>query len=151
MKDFQRIYHLDWPQCSALENRDSEAGAEWVFKGTRIAIKAVFDNLAAGMPTLEISRIFGVKPESMAEVPRFAGESLPTESDLRRRIKNNRTTLAKIGILPTLFLVSNAFQMEDSHPVIALGLWVCSGGMTLILLTAALPFRRLQLLLLRRL
>ena len=143
--------HLNGSDFSALENSSSKADGEWVFKGTQIPVKLVFDNLAAGMPPLETSRLLGVEPEAMAAVLRFTAESLPTDSDLQRRIKNNCIALARIGILPTLWFGGGALQMGDSHPVIASALLVCVGGMTLILLAAALPFRRLQLLLLRKL
>ena len=142
--------HLNWSDCSALE-KNGEADGEWVFKGTQIPAKVVFDNLAAGMPPLEISRLLGVDQEAVAAVLRFTGESLPTDSDLQRRIKNNRIALARIGILPTLWFGGGALRMGDTHPVIAPALWVCAGGLTLIILAAALPFRRWQLLLIRNL
>jgi uncharacterized protein (DUF433 family) len=37
-----------WNNCSALEsNRDKLAG-EWIFKNTRVPIRALFQNLASG-------------------------------------------------------------------------------------------------------
>jgi uncharacterized protein (DUF433 family) len=39
---------LDWAQCSAVERDPAKLGGEWVFRGTRVPVKALFENLEAG-------------------------------------------------------------------------------------------------------
>ena len=35
---------LDWTQCPAVERSPEKVGGEWLFKATRIPIKALFEN-----------------------------------------------------------------------------------------------------------
>ena len=39
---------LDWSQCRAVERIPGKVGGAWVFKGTRVPVKALFENLEAG-------------------------------------------------------------------------------------------------------
>ena len=39
---------LDWSQCSAVERIPGKVGGAWVFKGTRVPVKALFENLESG-------------------------------------------------------------------------------------------------------
>jgi uncharacterized protein (DUF433 family) len=39
---------LDWSRCSALERTPGKVGGAWVFRGTRVPVKAPFENLASG-------------------------------------------------------------------------------------------------------
>ena len=40
----------------------------WVFKGTRMPVQTVFDNLEAGMSVDEITEVFDVTPEEVKAV-----------------------------------------------------------------------------------
>ena len=48
----------------------------WVFKGTRMPVQTVFENLEAGLSVEEITEIFDVSPEEIRAVLHFAAESL---------------------------------------------------------------------------
>ena len=39
---------LDWGQCPAVERLAGKVGGAWVFKGTRVPVKALFENLEDG-------------------------------------------------------------------------------------------------------
>src|SRR5215475_8830323 len=51
---------LDWSQCSAVESVPGRLGGAWVFRGTRMPVSAVFENLAAGASIEEIIEQFDV-------------------------------------------------------------------------------------------
>jgi len=67
---------LDWSECTAVESVPGKVSGAWVFKGTRMPVKTVFDNLAAGMSVEEITEVFDVTAEEVQPVLRFASESL---------------------------------------------------------------------------
>ncbi len=39
---------LDWNQCPTVERVPGKVGGAWLFKGTRVPVKALFENLEAG-------------------------------------------------------------------------------------------------------
>jgi len=39
---------LDWNSCSAVERVPGKVGGAWLFKGTRVPVKALFENLEDG-------------------------------------------------------------------------------------------------------
>ena len=38
----------DWNQCDAVERSEGKLSGAWVFKGTRVPVKALFENLESG-------------------------------------------------------------------------------------------------------
>jgi uncharacterized protein (DUF433 family) len=67
---------LDWSQCSAVESIPGKVSGAWVFRGTRMPVQTVFENLEAGMSVDEITEVFDVTREEVRAVLRFAVESL---------------------------------------------------------------------------
>jgi len=67
---------IDWSQCPAVESVPGKVSGAWVFRGTRMPVQTVFDNLEAGMSLQEITQVFDVKPEEVKAVLRFASKSL---------------------------------------------------------------------------
>jgi len=67
---------LDWSQCPAVESIPGKVSGAWVFKGTRMPVKAVFENLEAGMSVDEITEVFDVTREQIAAVLDFVAQSL---------------------------------------------------------------------------
>ncbi len=43
---------LEWSQCESVEREALKVSGNWVFKGTRVPVKALFENLEDGA-TLE--------------------------------------------------------------------------------------------------
>ncbi len=39
---------LDWSECPAVERLPGRVGGAWLFKGTRVPVKALFENLEGG-------------------------------------------------------------------------------------------------------
>ncbi len=70
---------LDWSQCPAVESIPGKVSGAWVFKGTRMPVQAVFENLEAGISLHEITGGFDVTPEEIKAVLRFTGQSLAKE------------------------------------------------------------------------
>ena len=71
---------LDWSQCPAVESVPGKVSGAWVFRGTRMPVQAVFENLEAGMSLDEITEVFDVTPEEVRAVLRFANASLEAHS-----------------------------------------------------------------------
>ncbi len=67
---------LDWSQCPAVESIPGKVSGAWVFRGTRLPVSAIFENLEAGASIQEIAEWFDVKPEQIKEVLEFAARSL---------------------------------------------------------------------------
>ena len=67
---------LDWSQCSAVESVPGKISGAWVFRGTRMPVQTVFENLEAGRSVDEITEVFDVTPEEVKAVLHFANESL---------------------------------------------------------------------------
>ena len=38
---------LDWSQCPAVERSPEKVSGEWLFKDTRVPVRALFENLKA--------------------------------------------------------------------------------------------------------
>ena len=71
---------LDWSQCPAVESVPGKVSGAWVFRGTRMPVQAVFENLEAGMSLDEITEVFDVTSEEVRAVLRFANASLEMHS-----------------------------------------------------------------------
>ena len=39
---------VDWSQCSAVELSPERVSGAWVFRGTRVPVRALFENLESG-------------------------------------------------------------------------------------------------------
>jgi len=68
---------LDCSQCRAVESVPGRVSGAWVFRGTRIPVAAVFENLEDGLAIDEIVQMFdGLTREQVKEVLDFAAQSL---------------------------------------------------------------------------
>ena len=67
---------IDWSQCPAVESVPGKVSGAWVFRGTRMPVQTVFENLEAGMSVQEITQVFDVKEDEVKAVLRFASKSL---------------------------------------------------------------------------
>jgi len=68
---------LDWSQCSAVERTPGKVSGTWLFKGTRVPVKALFENLESGARIDEFLEWFpGVSREQVELVLRHAEQSL---------------------------------------------------------------------------
>ena len=43
----------NWDDCDAVERQPDKVSGDWVFRGTRVPVSALFENLRAGASTEE--------------------------------------------------------------------------------------------------
>jgi uncharacterized protein (DUF433 family) len=68
---------LDWSQCPAVESIPGKLSGAWVFKGTRMPVAAIFENLEAGASLDDIMQWYeGLDREQVKAVIEFAVRSL---------------------------------------------------------------------------
>jgi len=67
----------DWSQCPAVESVPGKLSDAWVFRGTRVPVSAVFENLEDGLTINEIVQMFdGLSKDPVVTVLEFAAQSL---------------------------------------------------------------------------
>lgn len=67
---------LDWSQCSAVERVPGKVSGAWVFRGTRLPVATVFENLQDGMTVEEVMEQFDVTREQVNAVLEFIDPSV---------------------------------------------------------------------------
>lgn len=68
---------LDWAQCPVVERTPGKVSGAWVFKGTRVPVKALFENLEDGARVEDFLTWFpGVTREQVEAVLQHAELSL---------------------------------------------------------------------------
>ena len=68
---------LDWDQCVAVERVPERVSGAWVFKGTRVPVRALFENLEEGATVDDFLQWFpGVTREQALAVLAHAEQSL---------------------------------------------------------------------------
>ena len=73
---------LDWTKCAAVESVPGKVSGAWVFRGTRLPVTTIFENLEDGLTIEEIMEQFDVTREQVTAVLDFAARSL--EAPTRR-------------------------------------------------------------------
>lgn len=74
---WQTILMIDWSQCSGVERQSSKVSGAWLFKGTRVPVRALFENLQGGARVEEFLEWFpGVTREQVTAVLQHAEASL---------------------------------------------------------------------------
>jgi uncharacterized protein (DUF433 family) len=70
---------LDWKTCSAVERSEDKVSGAWVFKKTRVPVKALFENLESGATIDQFLEWFpGVTREQAQAALEFAEQTLVT-------------------------------------------------------------------------
>jgi uncharacterized protein (DUF433 family) len=68
---------LNWSQCESVEREALKVSGNWVFKGTRVPVKALFENLEDGATLVQFLEQFpGVARHQAESVLDFAATSL---------------------------------------------------------------------------
>ena len=62
---------LDWSQCPAVESVPGKVSGAWVFKGTRMPVQTIIENLEAGLSSREITEVLDVTEEEVAAILHF--------------------------------------------------------------------------------
>lgn len=67
---------IDWSSCSAVERDAERVSGAWVFRGTRVPVAALFENLEDGVPIGQFIELFpGVMLEQARAVLEHAARS----------------------------------------------------------------------------
>jgi uncharacterized protein (DUF433 family) len=67
--------NLDWSQCSAIESIPGKVSGAWVFRGTRLPVATVIENLD-DLSIEEVMEQFDVTREQIIAVLDFVAQSL---------------------------------------------------------------------------
>ncbi|MGC2463155.1 MAG: DUF433 domain-containing protein [Steroidobacteraceae bacterium] len=68
---------LDWSKCAAVERIPGKVSGAWLFKDTRVPVKALFENIEGGATVQEFLEWFpGVSREQVDAVLEYAQRSL---------------------------------------------------------------------------
>jgi uncharacterized protein (DUF433 family) len=68
---------MDWSSCPAVERDDEKVSGSWVFRGTRVPVVALFENLEGGASVDDFLSWFpGVTREQVEAVLNYTIESL---------------------------------------------------------------------------
>jgi uncharacterized protein (DUF433 family) len=78
-----RMANLDWSQCPAVESIPGKVSGAWVFRGTRVPVSAIFENLKTS-PLEEVLENFHVTREQVQAVLDFAARSTQTPLETSR-------------------------------------------------------------------
>ncbi len=72
---------LDWSRCPAVERAPGKVSGAWVFRGTRIPVAAIFENLEDGLTLDGVVALYdGLTREQVKAVLEFAAQSLEAPS-----------------------------------------------------------------------
>ncbi len=75
---------LDWSQCPAVESVPGKVSGAWVFRGTRMPVATVFENLEEGMTIDELVEMYdGLTRDQVKAVLNFAARSLEAPAHAR--------------------------------------------------------------------
>ncbi len=68
---------LDWTACGAVEKREDRVSGAWVFRGTRVLVSALFENIEDGARVDDFLEWFpGVTRQHVETVLEHASQSL---------------------------------------------------------------------------
>jgi uncharacterized protein (DUF433 family) len=68
---------LNWSQCAAVERSPGKVSGAWLFKGTRVPVEALFENLESGASVKDFLQWFpGVSRDQVEAVLAHARHSL---------------------------------------------------------------------------
>jgi uncharacterized protein (DUF433 family) len=72
---------IDWNTCPAVERHPETVSGEWVFRGTRVPVRALFENFEDGASVDDFLEWFpGVARSQVEEVLNQASASLVVEA-----------------------------------------------------------------------
>ena len=68
---------IDWNTCPSVEHDPDKVSGVWLFRGTRIPVSALFENIEDGVKISEFIELFpGVKNEQIHDVLEHTVKSL---------------------------------------------------------------------------
>jgi uncharacterized protein (DUF433 family) len=91
---------LDWSRCPAVESIPGKVGGAWVFRGTRLPVATVIENLE-DLSVEEVMAQFDVSREQIAAVLDFVVESLRGPAPPMRILFDHGTPTGLARALPS--------------------------------------------------
>lgn len=76
--------NLDWAQCPAVESIPGKVSGAWLFRGTRVPVSAIFENLK-NSPLDEVLENFPVSRDQVQMVLDFVAKSAESSVELSHR------------------------------------------------------------------
>ncbi len=76
---------LDWSQCPAVESIPGKVSGAWLFRGTRLPVQVVMDNVTSGASIDEVMEWFSVSREEIVAVLEFVSKSLDESPNMPTR------------------------------------------------------------------
>jgi len=73
---------LDWSGCAAVESIPGKVGGAWLFRGTRLPVATVIENLE-DLSVEEVMEQFDVTREQITAVLDFVAQSLKGSARIR--------------------------------------------------------------------
>ncbi len=70
---------LDWSQCQAVESIPDKVGGAWVFRGTRLPVATIIENLE-DLSVEEVIEQFDVTRDQVTAVLEFVAQSLRADA-----------------------------------------------------------------------
>jgi uncharacterized protein (DUF433 family) len=71
---------MDWSKCSSVERDPEKVSGSWVFRGTRVPVVTLFENLEGGASIDDFLSWFpGVTREQVEAVLEYTIQSLQTD------------------------------------------------------------------------
>jgi uncharacterized protein (DUF433 family) len=70
---------LDWSQCPAVESIPDKIGGAWVFRGTRMPVATIIENLE-DLSVEEVIEQFDVTRDQVTAVLEFVAQSLRADA-----------------------------------------------------------------------
>jgi len=76
LEDSMESKNLGWAGCSAVEHDPQRVSGAWVFRGTRVPVAALFENLEDGVSITEFVELFpGISMQQARLVLEHAAKS----------------------------------------------------------------------------
>ncbi len=68
---------MDWSQCPEVERLPEKVSGAWVFRGSRVPVRSLFENLESGASIEDFLKWFpGVERRQVEAVLKYAQQSL---------------------------------------------------------------------------
>ncbi|HEY7558670.1 MAG TPA: DUF433 domain-containing protein [Candidatus Binatia bacterium] len=117
---------LDWSSCPAVERDPDRISGAWVFRGTRVPVKALFENLESGARIDDFLSWFPGVYREMRKPPKLPlsqieafGENIDYSQETRRKCRYRRmssksSVFRVITVAPTEWAVRAINTSKDS-------------------------------------
>jgi uncharacterized protein (DUF433 family) len=101
---------IDWPTCPAVERDPARVGGAWVFRGTRVPVAALFENLENGASVSQFVEWF---PGVTIDQVRAVLEHAALTSACDHRLENDPRFLDRVAQARASLRAGRGVRLED--------------------------------------